>query len=195
MRSPHLFTFFTTNAYEQDGDYLSGWNTEYKGWVQVDNTIYPGIELSPISVVDGEQHDMQIRINLHNGSWWFGVNEKWIGYYPASLFSQGGQDPSGTLETKANQVNWYGEVYLAEEAATTTDMGSGHFAKDGYGKAAYIHNIVYTDTNEQDHKYNPKVFGATNSDMNTIDPHWNTDEKWGSYCYLGGPGAGGQIGS
>lgn len=195
VRNPHLFTFFTTNGYSQDGDNIGGWNTDQKGWVQVDSSIYPGIELSPLSVVGGDQHEVSIRYNLHNGSWWLGVNEKWVGYYPANLYSQGGNDPSDTLETKANQINWYGEIYQSESALTTTDMGSGHFAKDGYGKAAYFHNLLYTDTNGQDQVYDGSQ-GTVVSDSQrySIDAHWNTAEAWGSYFFLGGPGAGGQIG-
>ena len=194
--NPHLFTFFTTNNYQSFGDNVCGWNTDVKGWVQVDDTYYPGIELTPLSVVDGDQHELQVRYQLVNGSWWLGVNGKWAGYYPAKLFTRGSNQPEQTLESSANQINWYGEIAQSEDAQTTTDMGSGHFAKDGYGKAAYLRNLKYTDTGGADQDYDGSS-GTVVSDPKrySIDAYWDQDAQWGNHFFLGGPGAGGQIGA
>jgi hypothetical protein len=196
VSNPHLFTYFTTNDYREDGDCKGGWNTDYKGWVQVDSYVYPGMELWPLSVVGGEQHELQIRYTLHNGGWWLAVNHRWIGYYPAKMFTPKGGDPSATLEYKAREIYWYGEVYQAEAALTTTDMGSGHFAQEGYGRAAYVHNLVYIDTWGYDRMYDGSQ-GVIVSDPNrySIDMHWRSSRFWGTSFYLGGPGAGGQIGA
>ena len=195
FRRPHLFTFFTTNNYRGYGDYIGGWNTEYKGWVQTDNTYYPGMELSPFSVPGAEQHDLQIQYKLHQQNWWLAVNGKWIGYYPASQFTKDARSASETLETIAGQVNWYGEIFQIEEPETTTDMGSGYYAEEGYGKAAYIRNIKITGPKGSVRDYN-------GSDQLIVDDpkrysmvtHFKSGEDWGTYFYLGGPGAGGVIG-
>lgn len=192
---PHLFTFFTTNAYQSYGDNVCGWNTEYRGWVQYDNSYYPGMELSPLSVVNGAQQNLQIQYRLDNGNWWLAVNGKWVGYYPANMFVTKGNAAGSTLADHADTIFWYGEIYQSEGSLTTTDMGSGHFANEGYGKAAYIRNILVTGTDDRDGDYDGSA-GVSVSDPNryTIDTHFRSGQSWGSYFFLGGPGAGGVIG-
>lgn len=193
--NPHLFSFFTTNAYQSYGDNVSGWNTEYRGWVQYDSQYYPGMELSPLSAVGGDQHNLQVQYKLSGGNWWLAVNGRWAGYYPASMFVTKGNSASATLADHANAVDWYGEIYQSEGPLTTTDMGSGHFANEGYGKAAYIRNVLITGTDDNDTDYDGSQ-GVVVSDTNryTIDTHFKSGSAWGSYFYLGGPGAGGVIG-
>jgi len=63
---------------------------------------------------------------------------------PASLFSA---HTSGvTLATGSDSIYYYGEIYQSEGPVTTTDMGSGEFAEKGFGRSAYIHNMVYFDS-------------------------------------------------
>lgn len=192
---PHLFAFFNTNNYGGYGDYVSGWNTDYKGWVQYDNSYYPGMELSPLSVVGGDQHEVQIQYRLMGGNWWLAVNGKWVGYYPANMFVTKGNSASVTLADHANTIDWYGEIYQSEGPMTTTDMGSGHYANEGFGKAAYIRRIKVTGTDDNDFDYDGSR-GVIVSDSNrySIDTHFNSGPDWGSYFFLGGPGAGGVIG-
>ncbi|KAJ2970044.1 hypothetical protein NQ176_g8370 [Zarea fungicola] len=194
VAQPHLFTFFNTNNYGGFGDYISGWNTDYRGWVQYDNTYYPGMPLSPLSVVDGTQQNLQIQYKLFSGNWWLGVNGKWIGYYPASMFVTSGNNAAVTLCDHATTIDWYGEVYQSENQLTTTDMGSGHWANERLGKAAYIRNMRITSTNDSESDYDGSR-GVTVSDPNryTIETHFNSGTDFGSYFFLGGPGAGGVI--
>jgi hypothetical protein len=196
VQRPHLFTFFNTGNYGF-GDYIGGWNTDYKGWVQTDNTYYPGMELNPLSVRGGEQHDFQIQYKLHEKNWWFAVNGTWIGYYPGSLFTKDGRSASETLESRADQVNWYGEIYQTGDPETTSDMGSGHFADEGYGKAAYIRNMKIFDTkdsnNTRDYDGSWQVV-VEDPKRYSLDTHFKSGEEWGSYFYIGGPGAGGVVG-
>ncbi|KAM3431581.1 hypothetical protein NHJ13734_007237 [Beauveria thailandica] len=193
--NPHLFTFFTTNAYEGYGDYVSGWNTEYRGWVQYDAEYYPGMELAPLSEADGAQHDLQVQYLLEGGNWWLAVGGRWAGYYPAGMFVTRGNGAASTLADHADSVDWYGEVYQSEGPLTATDMGSGYFAGEGYGKAAYIRNILITGADDGDGDYDGSE-GIVVSDSNrySIDTHFRSGSTWGSYFYLGGPGAGGVIG-
>lgn len=112
------------------------------------------------------------------------------------MFSQGGVDAGRTLQSGSDVVLWYGEIYNSPEYVTTTDMGSGHFPEDGFGKAAYIRGIYVIDTGDNAYQYSPNT-GNVISDANRyrLQSHWVSGEgSWGSYMYLGGPGAGGVIG-
>lgn len=104
-------------------DHKSGWNTEVKGWGQYDHTIYPGAVAGPLCVDGGLQTSMPIKILFHEGNCWVYVIDRWIGYYPASLFSADIADPAQTLAQGSDQVNCYGDVYQTDETLTTTDMG------------------------------------------------------------------------
>ncbi|TVY29144.1 hypothetical protein LHYA1_G002679 [Lachnellula hyalina] len=192
VSSPHLFTYFTTCAYQCSGDNKGGWNADQAGWIQVNNKYYPGTVFVPNSVDGGAQYEIQIEYQLYQGNWWLYVIDTWIGYYPASIFSAGEADASVTLAAGSDTIFYYGEVFNNENALTTTDMGSGEFAAAGAGKAAYMRNMVYQDAKSGFHDY---TGGFWNSDIAryTNDAHLSSGTNWGSYVYLGGPGAGGII--
>ncbi|KAK2593629.1 hypothetical protein QQS21_008677 [Conoideocrella luteorostrata] len=195
ISDPHLFTYFTTVSHTSDGDSIGGWNTNVQGWVQVDSQYHPGM-VFPLSVVDGDQKDLQIRYLLREGNWWLGINDKWAGYYPASMFSRNGATSATSLEGKGDLLYYYGEIYQSETTLTTTDMGSGHFAQEGYKKAAYIKQITYTDAQENEGDYDGSQ-GTSVDDENrySLSAQWKSGQDgWGSYFFLGGPGAGGVIG-
>jgi hypothetical protein len=191
---PHLFTFYTTNGYAKFGDNISGWNTDVKGWVQTDATIHPGSVFSPISVDGGAQYDIQIRYTLYQDNWWLWVRDRYIGYYPAQLFRA--NRPDQTLATGADQINFYGEIFDADGGATTSDMGSGEFPQTRFGHSAYIRDIKYQSSNG-DVIYNggAQIF-ISNPTRYNLEAHFNSgDPNWGSYFWVGGPGAGGIIGT
>lgn len=191
---PHLFTYFTTVGYQQDSDNLGGWNRDVSGWVQTDKDIYPGLQFNPLSVDGGAQYDLHIEYKLFQGNWWLYVLDRYIGYYPASLFSQG-VDPASTLADHSSLIDFYGEIYNSADALTTTDMGSGQFPEAGFGHAAYMHNIVYTDTNNNPQNYDGGAqIQESDRSRYRIIPSFNSGTSWGSFAYLGGPGAGGVIG-
>lgn len=191
VSAPHLFTYYTTNGYKSQGNGVGGWNRDVSGWVQYDTLIFPGTVFSPNNVDGntGAQYEIQIQYLLYQGNWWLWVRDRWIGYYPASLFSA---HTSGvTLATGSDSIYYYGEIYQSEGPVTTTDMGSGEFAEKGFGRSAYIHNMVYFDSTGT-HDY---TAGFWDSDSKKWD-HRNvvsSGTNWGSYVYLGGPGAGGKV--
>ncbi|KAJ2973127.1 hypothetical protein NUW58_g9020 [Xylaria curta] len=194
-KEPHLFSYFTTNGYSGDGDNIGGWNRDRKGWVQVDKDLYPGIPFKPLSTRGGNQHELEIGYHLADGNWWLWCLDRYIGYYPGSLFSQG-VNAADTLADHSDIIDFYGEIFNSEEEVTTTDMGSGEWPDAGYGKAAYIHNIVYTDTKGNFQNYNGQSqLIISDAKRYNIKPSWNSASSWGSYFYLGGPGAGGKIGA
>lgn len=161
----------------------------------MDSQIYPGVTFTPLSTIGGAQYDLKIQWLLYQGNWWLFVLDRWIGYYPASLFGAN-TDASNSLQQGADAINYYGEIYDSHQNPTSTDMGSGSFPDQGYGKSAYIRNMVYTDTSGADKKYDGSR-GIVVSDTNRyqLSADWQGTSSWGSYMYLGGPGAGGKIGS
>jgi hypothetical protein len=192
VAAPHLFTYYTTNGYKSNGNNVGGWNRDVTGWVQYDTLIFPGTVFSPNSVDGGAQYEIQIQYLLYEGNWWVWVRDRWIGYYPASIFSNAASGV--TLATGSDTIYYYGEVYQSEGPLTTTDLGSGEFAEKGFGRSAYIHNLVYFDTAGVSHPY---TAGFWDSDPTRYDHRnvVNSGTNWGSYVYLGGPGAGGVVGA
>ena len=195
ISQPHLFTYFTTNGYTQFGDYLSGYNRDVKGWVQVDNVLFPGTVFSPLSTDGGTQYAIKLQYLLYQGNWWLFVRDRWIGYYPASLFSNNEADASVTLAANSDFVSFFGEVYQTETALTTTDMGSGMFPATGWTHSAYIHNIRYASTGvgATDVDLNPGSTRTSDINRYRFEPHMLSGGSWGSYMWLGGPGAGGVV--
>jgi hypothetical protein len=73
-------------------------------------------------------------------------------------------------------------------------MGSGAWPEAGWGQSAYIRNMVYTDGNSNDQRYDGSrglVISDTGRYRMVAD--WSGSSSWGAYFYLGGPGAGGVV--
>ncbi|POR35190.1 Uncharacterized protein TPAR_04591 [Tolypocladium paradoxum] len=194
VQAAHLFAYYTTNGYSADGDNVGGWNRDHAGWVQTDKSIYPGVPFAPLSTDGGAQVELQIGFLLYQGNWWLWVLDRYIGYYPGSLFSQN-VSPGSTLAGGAGRINYYGEIYNSEDEVTTTDMGSGEFPETGFGHSAYLHNMVYYDTNlnAQDYDAGDQII-VSDQNRYRIKTSFKSGGDWGSYFYLGGPGAGGVVG-
>ena len=67
-------------------------------------------------------------------------NEYVLGYWPSFLFLY--------LADSASMIEWGGEVVNSEAGGlhTLTQMGSGHFPEEGFGKASYFRNIQVVDS-------------------------------------------------
>jgi neprosin-like protein len=190
---PHLFTYYTTNGYSDDGDNKGGYNTDVDGWVQYDNVIFPGTTFTPYSVRGGEQRKISIKYQLYRDNWWLACQGRWIGYYPASLF-MGNQSVFSTLGDHADHIGFWGEVFDSDdvEGRTATDMGSGYFAEAGWPWAAYMHNLlVQTHRDGGMANYDgSSELSSPDPDMYDIEGHFNSGSSWESYVFVGGPGAG-----
>ncbi len=187
--NPHLFTYYTNNGYQQQGDNLGGYNRDVVGWVQVDSTIFPGTTFTPYSVPGGTQEEISIKVQQFQGNWWVNVQNTWIGYYPGALYNGAGHQAS-TMADHADAIGWWGEVYDSE-GRTTTDMGSGLFpGPNDVGNVAYMRNLQYQNDAAADMSDYSGQAGNSDPDMYQIDAHFNSGTTWGSYAWLGGPGAG-----
>ena len=181
---PHLFVYYTTNGYSNDGDNQGGYNTDVNGWVQYDDTIFPGSTFTPYSTRGGEQRKITIKYQLYQGNWWFACQGRWVGYYPASLF-MGNQSVFSTLGDHADHIGFWGEIYDSDDVAgrTTSDMGSGYFAEAGWTWSAYMHNLLVQtgrDGSMGNYDGTSNLF-SSDPDMYDIDAHFNSGSSWGSW--------------
>lgn len=194
---PHLFTFFTANGYERYGDNVCSWNRDFKGWVQVDRDLFPGVAFLSLSTIGGGvKAEADIGYIYYEGNWWLTVLGRWVGYYPGTLFSAGGVNPNDTLNSYADHISFFGEVFNSENEQTKTDMGSGEFPEKGLGNAAYLRNIVYYSVDDDravDYDGSAQII-VSDQDRYRLKTSFKSGTDWGSYFYLGGPGAGGVVG-
>ncbi|KAL1818764.1 hypothetical protein ACET3Z_013633 [Daucus carota] len=175
-----LFTYWTSDAYEATGCY----NLLCSGFIQINNQIAMGASIFPVSSYHGSQFDITILLwkDPNEGNWWmqFGNSNQVIGYWPASLFSN--------LADGATLIEWGGEVVnsASDGQHTTTQMGSGHFPGEGFGKASYFRNIQVVDGSNQLRV--PKDVKTFTEQSSCYDVQTGKNGQWGTFFYYGGPG-------
>lgn len=174
-----LFTYWTSDAYQATGCY----NLLCSGFIQVSSNIAMGATIYPVSNYGGSQYDISILVwkDPKEGNWWmqFGNNNV-LGYWPAPLFSY--------LADSASMIEWGGEVVNSEPDGehTSTQMGSGHFPDEGFGKASYFRNIQVVDGSNNLRA--PKGLGIYTEASKCYDVQKGYNSAWGNYFYFGGPG-------
>ncbi|WCJ43724.1 hypothetical protein M5689_024447 [Euphorbia peplus] len=176
---PRLFTYWTSDSYQATGCY----NLLCSGFVQTNSRIAIGAAISPVSSLQGNQFDITILIwkDPKLGNWWMGFGDNTlVGYWPAELFTH--------LVNHATMVEWGGEVVnsRADGRHTSTQMGSGHFAEDGFGKASYFRNLEIVDSDNSLSSVRDISILAENTNCYNIKSSYNNE--WGTYFYYGGPG-------
>ncbi|KAG6603291.1 hypothetical protein SDJN03_03900, partial [Cucurbita argyrosperma subsp. sororia] len=120
-----LFTYWTSDAYQVTGCY----NLLCPSFVQTNRRIAIGAAIAPTSSYNGAQFDISLLVwkDPKNGNWWleFGSGVM-VGYWPAFLFTH--------LQSHATTIQFGGEVVNSRAWGfhTATEMGSGHFAGQGF---------------------------------------------------------------
>ncbi|KAL2482539.1 hypothetical protein Fot_43983 [Forsythia ovata] len=176
---PRFFTYWTTDAYQATGCY----NLLCSGFVQINNKIAIGAAISPRSSYNSRQFDIGIMIwkDPKHGHWWleFGSGLL-VGYWPSFLFSH--------LQSHASMIQFGGEIVNTKSMGyhTSTQMGSGHFADEGFGKASYFRNLQVVD-------WDNSLIPLSNLHLladhpNCYDIKAGKNNVWGNYFYYGGPG-------
>ncbi|KAH7315365.1 hypothetical protein KP509_21G046500 [Ceratopteris richardii] len=174
-----LFTYWTSDAYQATGCY----NLLCSGFVQISDQIALGATISPLSGYGGRQFDIDILIwkDPRAGNWWMSFGQNCVlGYWPAALFTN--------LAEAATMVEWGGEVVNSEPGSrhTSTQMGSGHFPSEGFGRASYFSNLQIVDaSNNLQPPGNLNTF-SENAACYDVENGYNSE--WGYYFYYGGPG-------
>ncbi|GAB4855803.1 hypothetical protein Ancab_024448 [Ancistrocladus abbreviatus] len=176
---PRLFTYWTSDAYQATGCY----NLLCAGFVQTNSRIAIGAAISPVSSFASNQYDITVLIwkDPKLGNWWMGFGDNTlVGYWPADLFTH--------LAERATMVEWGGEVVntRANGEHTSTQMGSGHFAEEGFGKSSYFRNLEIVDSDNSLGSVQNIQILAENSNCYNIQSSYGND--WGTHFYYGGPG-------
>ncbi|KAL7148385.1 hypothetical protein ABFS83_06G174900 [Erythranthe nasuta] len=176
---PRLFTYWTSDAYQATGCY----NLLCSGFVQTNSRIAIGAAISPVSSVAGNQYDITLLIwkDPRLGDWWLGFGDNTlVGYWPRELFTH--------LADRATMVEWGGEIVnsRANDEHTSTQMGSGNFAEDGFGKASYFRNLEIVDSDNSLTSVRDIKTLSENANCYNIQNSYN--EQWGTHFYYGGPG-------
>ncbi|CAD5332052.1 unnamed protein product [Arabidopsis thaliana] len=176
---PRLFTYWTSDSYQATGCY----NLLCSGFIQTNNKIAIGAAISPLSTFKGNQFDITILIwkDPKMGNWWMGLGDSTlVGYWPAELFTH--------LADHATTVEWGGEVVNTRASGrhTTTQMGSGHFPDEGFGKASYFRNLEVVDSDNSLVPVHDVKILAENTECYDIKSSYSNE--WGTYFYYGGPG-------
>lgn len=85
-------------------------------------------------------------------------------------------------------IQFGGEVVNSRSSGfhTSTQMGSGHFAEEGFGKASYFRNLQVVD-------WDNNLLPLTNLHLladhpSCYDIRQGKNNVWGTYFYYGGPG-------
>ncbi|XP_057949079.1 protein neprosin-like [Malania oleifera] len=177
--SPRFFTYWTSDAYQATGCY----NLLCSGFVQTNTKIVIGAAISPTSSYKGGQFDISLLVwkDPKHGNWWleFGSGVL-VGYWPSLLFSH--------LRDHATMIQYGGEVVNTSPSGfhTSTQMGSGHFAGEGFGKASYFRNLQVVDWDNS--LIPPRNLRVVADHPSCYDIQGGINNVWGNYFYYGGPG-------
>jgi hypothetical protein len=195
-RNPHFFVYYRTSG-AASGDWIGGYNTLVDGWIQVSSRVAPGMAIGAWnSSTNGNQYSLDVEVRIHQGNWWVWVAGEWAGYYPSCI--GGGAPPctSGTLfsasgiRDQADRLDWYGEVFdESAPAATSTDMGSGAFAVDGWQHAAYFRNVTFFWELATYWWWDSGSITVTDASCYSANgPFYSSDPSWRNWFFYGGPG-------
>lgn len=195
-KRPVFFTYFRTNG-TASGDWVAGYNALVDGWVQVSSSVAPGMSLIPWeSTTNGAQYSLDIEVRLWEGNWWIRAAGEWAGYYPyckgggSSPCSQGTLFSTAGIRDKADRLDWYGEIFdESSPNPTSTDMGSGAFANQRWGKSAYFRNITFFWAPATYWWWESGSISTTDAACYSADgPYYSSDPNWHNWFYFGGPG-------
>ncbi|KAL3537241.1 hypothetical protein ACH5RR_000607 [Cinchona calisaya] len=173
-----LFTYWTSDGYQSTGCY----NLLCSGFVQTNNHVALGGSITPFSTYQGSQYEITILVwkDPKQNLWWLKYGAEIIGYWPTSLFQY--------LTDSASLIEWGGEIIndKLNGQHTTTKMGSGSFAKEGYKGASYFRNLQVVDGSNILRP--PGVITVIAEQPNCYNILLQKNSDWGDYFFYGGPG-------
>ncbi|GAB4850439.1 hypothetical protein Ancab_029743 [Ancistrocladus abbreviatus] len=165
---PRLFIYWMADGYGTTGCY----DLTCPGFIQT-NQYY---------VIGGALPNSDLR----SGNWWLYIGRIPIGYWPLYLFCG---KRLGT--TGADRISWGGEIFDSSGSNgfhTLTQIGSGHFAEEGFLRACYVRNLLYVDSFQK--AYAPKQYQlvASAPASRCYNYRFQQDSRGELYFYHGGPG-------
>ncbi|KAK4550977.1 hypothetical protein RGQ29_021216 [Quercus rubra] len=172
-----FFIYWTSDNYQNTGCE----NLDCPGFVQTSKSFAIGSALD-VSVYNSKQVDIGVAVYLSDDKWWLKVNDQAIGYWPISIYKY--------LKSSAARLDYGGEIYNAKVGGrhTKTQMGSGHFPSEGYGKAGYFRHIQYMDSTGSFKDVEPGSLGKDAAKPSCYDIQIQSDKSSGTNFYFGGPG-------
>ena len=177
----NLFIFFTPDNY-QTGCY----NLDCAGFVQTDPSVVIGGGFPNYSSIDGTQYHVTLGFLRDDGGsnhWWLRYDDTWVGYYPNGIFDNQG------IAQYSDNINLGGELVDSFYGGnhTETEMGSGLFPHEGYGRAAFIKKIQYVDMSDNlvDASY-LYPYATVPSCWNISQVDYSSDVNWSTNFYFGG---------
>ncbi|KAH9713153.1 NEP-interacting protein 1 [Citrus sinensis] len=178
-KKTRLFIYWTSDGYQSTGCY----NLDCPGFVQTNKNIALGGSIEPVSK---ERLTALIlffffdQFNNNDGNWWLQVQDQLVGYWPSSIFTH--------LAGTSDAISWGGEIVNNQPNGhhTSTQMGSGHFPNEAYGKASYFTKLGYFD--EGNNVKDPENLEPFVTRPPCYDLRTGKDNKFGVFFYFGGPG-------
>ncbi|KAJ0678496.1 putative neprosin [Helianthus annuus] len=177
--SPRLFIYWTNDGFQKSGCY----NLLCSGFVQTSNEISVGAAIAEISTYSNSQFNIDLMMykDPETRNWWLSMDSHMIGYWPSALIRE--------LADHATMIQFGGEVFDSQASGghTSTQMGSGHFPGEGFGKASFIKNIELVDgetTSIPD--LSDIILGAEKPSCYDVTSGYNG--IWDNYIFFGGPG-------
>ncbi|CAN1286388.1 hypothetical protein LINPERPRIM_LOCUS19284 [Linum perenne] len=172
---------YMSDGYKSKGCY----NLDCPGFIQTSSKGVVGGLIQPISKYgDDNQQIVTIafRRDLNNGNWWLIYQGEEIGYWPAELFKN--------LNTTAKLIEWGGCVVNTKvgKFEIASEMGSGHYPTEGFGKAAFFSNLGFVIEDGEFMDADGLVLQKSKPGCYNIDLNDKT-ENWGVNFYYGGPGS------
>jgi hypothetical protein len=172
-----------SDAYEATGCY----NALCPGFVQTSSRVAIGASISPVSSLGASQYDLTLLVwkDPKLGNWWLSYGDQLVGYWPAELFTH--------LSDHATMVEWGGEVVdtRPDGVHTATQMGSGRFAGEGFGRASYFRNLETVDADNSLVQVALDALQTLAENAGCYDIRKAYDHAgggWGTHFYYGGPG-------
>ncbi|KAL0844790.1 hypothetical protein Bca101_018036 [Brassica carinata] len=169
----------------QNNAYKTGcYNVRCPGFIQTSGNIVIGGAISQVSSFGSSQYEITVNVwkDRNSGNWWLCLNNELVGYWPAELFT--------SLADHAESIEWGGEIVNSQSFGrhTKTQMGSGHFPDEGFGKSSYFRNLeVVYDNNSLQSIQNLKSI-TTNPECYKIKDL--RTREWDTHFFFGGPGFG-----
>ncbi|XP_062206252.1 protein neprosin-like [Phragmites australis] len=155
------------------------------GFVQVSQSVGLGGRIQPVSIYNGQQYVINVLLfkDPKTKNWWlsYGENKTPIGYWPSSLFT--------SMTDKADHSFVGGFVRGPTVKSNPPQMGSGHFASEGFKRAAFVENVQIVDENNNlvtPEPWSKSIPGTTREKCYSMDDFGKNDG--GMHVYYGGPG-------
>ncbi|XP_022642953.1 uncharacterized protein LOC106774694 [Vigna radiata var. radiata] len=173
----HYFTSWTSDNYKKTGCY----NIECAGFVQTSKELYPGIRLGNLSVYGGPTYAASLSISQDKvtKNWWISIENKFIGYFPAKLFSN---------MSSADEVGWGGRT-RTHPGTHSPQMGSGYFPDNNVSHACFFKQISIQHSSRKSHgpkSYETHSF-SDNPNCYDVRYYGDTGPYYGYTLLFGGP--------